>query len=226
MNKIKQNDNKQATIEKLTAFRHLDKFSHSAWNERGLNPSDEEICNKLENAFNECADSLIEAVNSDYSTKKLKSVLKQNLQNFSSSDYDTEEREFICDYFFQLSNIISVDFRDNLNSWLYGTVLSTLFKITSFFKGQDKVIETLSQDCSKCRAKLETFILRKEEGIPDYSWKIIQCNNCKEFNLLSTGPNIKETRFGNYKSIEELSKSEYNEEQANARLEQIKFFRT
>jgi hypothetical protein len=216
---------KQTTLDKLNAFRKLDKFSTSAWEERGLNPSDSEMCNRLQSLFNDCADNLIEATNSDFKPRQLKSILKNWLDSVNSSDYDTEEREFICDYFDQLSKIVSVDFKDNLNSWLYGKVLNTLFKVTSFFKGQDKIVETLSQDCTQCGSKLETFITRKEEGIPDYSWTIIQCNNCNEFNLLSTGPNIKEYRFGNYKSIEQLPKTEYNEEQANARLEQIKYFR-
>lgn len=216
---------KQTTLDKLNAFIKLDKFSSSAWEQRGLNPSDNEMCNRLQNLFNDCADNLIEATNSDFKPRQLKSILKSWLDSVNSSDYDTEEREFICDYFDQLSKIVSVDFKDNLNSWLYGKVLNTLFKVTSFFKGQDKIVETLSQDCTQCGSKLETFITRKEEGIPDYSWKIIQCNNCNEFNLLSTGPNIKEYRFGNYKSIEQLPKTEYTEEQANARLEQIKYFR-
>ncbi|MBT9395562.1 DUF4844 domain-containing protein [Hymenobacter sp. NST-14] len=216
---------KQTTLDKLNTFRKLDKFSTSAWEKRGLNPSDSVMCNRLQNLFNDCADNLIEATNSDFKPKQLKSILKSWLESVNSSDYDTEEREFICDYFDQLSKIVSVDFKDNLNSWLYGKVLNTLFKVTSFFKGQDKIIETLSQDCTQCGSKLETFITRKEEGIPDYSWTIIQCNNCNEFNLLSTGPNIKELRFGNYKSIEQLPKTEYTEEQANTRLEQIKFFR-
>ncbi len=216
---------KQTTLDKLNAFRKLDKFSTSAWEKRGLNPSDSEICNRLQNLFNDCADNLIEATNSDFKPRQLKSILKSWLDSVNSSDYDTEEREFICDYFDQLSKIVSVDFKDNLNSWLYGKVLNTLFKVTSFFKGQDKIIETLSQDCTQCGSKLETFITRKEEGIPDYSWTIIQCNNCNEYNLLSTGPNIKELRFGNYKSIEQLPKTEYTEEQAKGRLEQIKFFR-
>lgn len=216
---------KQTTLDKLNAFRKLDKFSSSAWEQRGLNPSDDEMCNRLQNLLNDCADNLIEATNSDFKPRQLKSILKSCLDSVNSSDYDTEEREFICDYFDQLSKIVSVDFKDNLNSWLYGKVLNTLFKVTSFFKGQDKIVETLSQDCTQCGSKLETFITRKEEGIPDYSWKIIQCNNCNEFNLLSTGPNIKEYRFGNYKSIEQLPKTEYTEEQANARLEQIKYFR-
>lgn len=216
---------KQTTLDKLHAFRKLDKFSTSAWEQRGLNPSDSEMCNRLQNLFNDCADNLIEATNSDFKPRQLKSILTSWLDSVNSSDYDTEEREFICDYFDQLSKIVLVDFKDNLNSWLYGKVLNTLFKVTSFFKGKDKIVETLSQDCTQCGSKLETFITRKEEGIPDYSWTIIQCNNCNEFNLLSTGPNIKEYRFGNYKSIEQLPKNEYTEEQANARLEQIKYFR-
>ncbi len=216
---------KQTTLDKLNAFRKRDKFSISAWEERGLNPSDSEMCNRLQNLFNDCADNLIEATNSDYKPRQLKSILKNWLDSVNSSDYDTEEREFICDYFDQLSKIVSVDLKDILNNWLYGKVLNTLFKVTSFFKGQDKIIETLSQDCTRCGSKLETFITVKENGIPDHSWTIIQCNNCNEFNLLSTGPNIKELRFGNYKSIEQLPKTEYTEEQANSRLEQIKLFR-
>ncbi len=216
---------KQANLDKLSAFRKRDKFSTSAWEERGLNPSDSEMCNRLQNLFNDCADNLTEAINLDFKPRQLKSILKNSLDSINSSDYDTEEREFICDCYDQLSKIVSVAFKDNLNSWLYGKVLNTLFKVTSFFKGQDKVLEALAQDCTKCSLKLETFIIRKEQGIPDYSWIVIQCNNCNEYNLLSTGPNIKELRFGNYKSIEQLPKTEYTEEQANVRLEQIKFFR-
>ena len=216
---------KQANLDKLSAFRKRDKFSTSAWEERGLNPSDSEMCNRLQNLFNVCADNLTEAINLDFKPRQLKSILKNSLDSINSSDYDTEEREFICDCYDQLSKIVSVAFKDNLNSWLYGKVLNTLFKVTSFFKGQEKVLEALAQDCTKCSLKLETFIIRKEQGIPDYSWIVIQCNNCNEYNLLSTGPNIKELRFGNYKSIEQLPKTEYTEEQANVRLEQIKFFR-
>jgi len=217
--------NKQTALHKLTIFRKREKFSAIAWEERGLNPSDDEVCDRLQNLFNDCADNLIEAINSDSNPKQLKSILKKGLDSIDSSNYDTEEREFICDNFDQLSKIISVDFKDNLNNWLYGKVLNTLFKVTSFLKGREKVVATLSQNCTKCNSKLETFIMRKEEGIPDYSWTIIQCNDCNEYNLLSTGPNIKEYRFGNYKSIEQLAKTEFTEEEANTRLQQIKMFR-
>ncbi|MCD9855278.1 DUF4844 domain-containing protein [Epilithonimonas sp. JDS] len=216
---------KQITLDKLEAFKNLNKFSYSAWEQRGLNPSANEISDKLEILFNKCTDELINAINLSLRTKQLKLILKQNLESLSSSDFDTEEREFICDYFDQLSKIVSVEFKNNLNGWLYGNLLNTLFKFSSFFKGKVKDKEILSQDCTKCNSKLETFITKKEVGIPDYSWKIIQCHNCKEFNLLSTGPNIKELRFGNYKLIEQLLKTEFNEEEAKIRLNQIKVFR-
>jgi hypothetical protein len=216
---------RQSTLEKLNAFRQLDKFSNSAWNERGLNPSDSDMCSRLESLFNNCTDNLINAIGTGQNSTKLKNILKRELRNFKSFDYDTEEREFICDYFFQLSNIIEVDFKTNLNNWLYGRGLNYIIKVISFFKAREKVIETLSQNCTSCDLKLETYIFKKEDGIPDYNWTIIQCNNCREYNLLSTGPNIKELRFGNYKSVEQLPKTEFTEELAKQRLEQIRFFR-
>lgn len=215
----------QSVQEKLLAFKRLVKFSDSAWDKRGLTPSNDETCAILENLFNECANDLIQAAKSSFKPIQFKNILKNGLSQFNASDYDTEEREFICDYFFQLSVIVSVDFKGNLNRWLYGRILSTIFKVHSFFKGQDKVIETLSQNCTSCESKLETFILRKEEGIPDYNWTVIQCLDCNEYSLLSVGPNIKELKFGNYIPVEQLNKSHFTEEQANIRLEQIKFFR-
>lgn len=218
-------NDKQEILDRLITFKKRDKFSISAWEERGLNPSDSAICNRLQSLFNDCADNLIAAINSDLKPIALKRILKKWLHSVNRSDYDTEEREFICDCFEQLSKIVLVDFKDSLNNWLYGMVLNTLFKVVSLFRRQETVLETLSQDCTKCSSKLETFIMGKENGIPDHYWTIIQCNNCNEYNLLSMGPNVKAARSGNYKLIEQLSKTEYTEDQANERLEQIKFFR-
>lgn len=216
---------KNIILENLKAFRNFNKFSNSAWEERGLNPSSNELSEKLETLFNDCTDELIKALNLNFTPKKSKDILKHSLGTLNNSDYDTEEREFICEYFDKLAKIVFIDFKDNLNSWLYGSVLNTFFKVTSFFKSQVSNKKILSQDCTKCNSKLETYIIRMQEGIPDSSWKIIQCDNCKEYNLLSTGPNIKELKFGNYKLIEQLSKTEFNEEEAFIRLNQIKVFR-
>lgn len=64
---------------------------------------------------------------------------------------------------------------------IFTVVLAYLAKVTSFFNRQDKVVETLTEECG---LNLEPYITRKEEGIPDHSWTIIQCKNCSEYNLL------------------------------------------
>jgi hypothetical protein len=214
----------QNQVDKLLLFKQRDKFSQSAWNDRGLNPSSTELCNQLTRLFDLCADNLIKAINDKYSSRQLKSVLKAGLSNFNKLDYDTEEKEFICDLIHELATIINVDFNDNLSKWLYGSVLTTLMKIQKVLK-PEKIVKTLKQPCTKCGTQLETHILRMEEGIPETSWFVVKCNNCSELNLISPGPNVKQTRFGNYQWVDTLSRYEYSYEQALTRLEQIKFFR-
>jgi len=211
-------------VNKLLLFKQRDKFSQSAWNDRGLNPSSTELCIQLTQLFDLCADELIKAVNNNNSNRQLKSVLKAGLKNFNKLDYDTEEKEFICDLFHELAIIINVDFNENLNKWLYGSVLTTLMKIQKALK-PEKIVQTIKQPCTKCGTQLETHILRKEEGIPETSWFVAKCNNCGELNLISPGPNAKQTRFGNYQWVDTLRMDEYTYDQALTRLEQIKFFR-
>jgi hypothetical protein len=110
----------QSRIDRLTAFRQREKFSDEAWNKRGLNPSAQEISLKLTELFNRCADVLIDAVGKNASDKQLKTILKSHLSNFSKRAYDTEEKEFVCDLFYELAQILEIDFTDNLNRWLYG----------------------------------------------------------------------------------------------------------
>lgn len=215
---------KEIKIGHLTHFRNKDKFSNAAWEQRGLNPSDSEMCAHLQNLFNNCADALIEGIHADLKQGELKGILKKALGTLQRSDYDTEEREIICDYFNQISKIVSVNFNNNLNDWLYGKLLSNLLKVTSYLKGKEKPVDTLTQNCTQCQAAFETIILKIEEGIPRLIL-IIQCNQCREFNLISLGPNIKEMRFGEYTLIEQLPVEEFSEEQAITRLEQIKYFR-
>ncbi len=160
---------------------------------------------------------------------KSKSLIKKELNNglsrFNKLDYDTEEKEFICDYFFDLSQILEIDFKENLNNWLYGFGLNSLMKVMAAIKGPEKVIETLSQNCTKCNSRIETFILQKQEDITYSCYDIVKCKLCGEYNLLDKGPGIKQFRVGNYETIEHLSKDEYTFEQAITRLEQIKYFR-
>jgi hypothetical protein len=214
----------QSKIDKLVEFKQKEKFSTNAWNDRGLNPSSDELCEKLTQLFNLTADNLINDINASPSSRQLKATLKQELSKFKKLNYDTEEKEFICDLFQELAIITNVDFKDELNKWLYGSVLTTLLKIKNVLI-PDKIVETIKQPCTNCGTQLETNVMQKEIGIPEYGWYLVKCKNCQELNLISCGTDIKEIKFGNYDYVEGLEKTEYTYEQALVRLEQIKFFR-
>jgi hypothetical protein len=213
------------TINKLTSLRQKDKFSDGEWEKRGLESSESELCNELNALFNDTLDDLIKAVETDAQGRQLKAILFRHLAVFHKSAYDTEEREFITDLFFQLAKIVNVDFKHQLNNWIYGIILGALIRLGSVFKKAQAVVETLSQECNNCKTKLDTFIIERGDDIPDLCWDIIQCDSCNEYNLLNKGPHIRQLRFGNYRWIEQLSKDEFNEEQAQVRLEQIRYFR-
>lgn len=214
----------QSQIDRLIEFRQRDKFSTKAWNDRGLNPSSNELCENLTQLFNSSVDNLINAINSSSSSRQLKTVLNQELSKFNKLDYETEEKEFICELFQELATITNIDFKDNLNKWLYGSFLTTLLKIKNALN-PEKIVDTIRQPCTNCGTQLESYVMRKEIGIPESGWYLVKCKNCKELNLLSCGTDIKEIRFGNYEYLETLNKTEYTYEQALTRLEQIKIFR-
>jgi hypothetical protein len=211
-------------INKLLAFRSRNKFSDKNWEARGLNPSDPDLSKKMNLLFNQIADALTDGLNHNLKEKQLKTILKNGLKMFDKADYDTEEREFICDLFFELSDIVTIDIKADLNNWLYGALLSTLQKLSKIIN-PERIIETMAQSCTKCGIQLETHVKKKQEGIPDSTWLVVKCNNCNELNLLSPGPNIKELKFGNYECVDYLNKEEYSYEQALTRIEQVKFFR-
>ncbi|MGG9962472.1 hypothetical protein [Ferruginibacter sp. SUN106] len=214
----------QEKIDQLIAFRDRDKFSTEAWNNRGLNPSDEDICKKLKTLFYYTANNLIESVEAGAPVSKLKSVLKQRLATFNKWHYDTEEKEFICDLFHELAIITEVDFKRSLNNWLYGTPLMIMLNIIRFIK-PERVLETFKYNCTGCKAAFELRILKKDAVNSTQSWAIGRCGNCREFNLISYGPGIKNSQFINYQPEEFLQKNDHTYEQALIRLEQLKFFR-
>lgn len=219
---IRMND---LNLDRLLYLLDKKKFADSEWEKRGLNPSAVQLCELMESKFNDCLNSLIPLIENNASANKLKLELKKSLKSFDKSNFDTEEREFICDYFYEISRVIEIDFKNELNKWLYGSLLSSLFNLSSFIKGKEKIVEILSQRCTKCNANLETFILQKEEGIPDSDFFIVRCKSCREFNLMDNGSNIKQLRFGEYELEEQLSRNQYDLDGAKIRLKQLQFFR-
>ena len=205
-----------ATIDKFLTFKRRNKFSAEVWIERGLNPSNDAICKHLTDFFDSCTDKVISGINNKLSNEQIKHLLEKELVNLNRSDFDTEEREFICDLFFELASYINIYVNDLLGMWMYGFIPE---------RKKRKIIEIIKQPCTRCEIELETFVEEKEEGIPEEGWRLAKCNNCGELNLLSCGKNIKRASFGNYQGLGMLKMDKYNYEQALARLEQIKLLK-
>jgi hypothetical protein len=209
----------------LDNFRHKDKFADSEWERRGLIPSDPELCSKMEYLLNQCTDSIIDLVRNNASSHTLKRTLISGLARFNRFDYDTEEREFISDYFTDLSGILSIKINNNLNAFLYGWLMVAFIKIHKIFTNPEKGIDTFSQNCTKCGSNLMTSILKTEVDNPKFGFEIVRCRVCGEYNMIVKGQWVKMAGRQNFDSIEFLSQDEFTLEQAKTRLEQIKLFR-
>jgi hypothetical protein len=207
---------KNKLIVEIESFIQRDKFSAEAWDKRGLNPSSPELCAQLNSNFNFCATKLIDAINHNASAEHLVAIINDSLNRLDKNDYDTEEKEFIGDLFFELAKNINIDLGKTLDEWLYGA------KILPLINSGRKVIETLRQPCTNCGKELETHIMQMEDGIPDHSWLIGKCFHCNELNLITLKPDINEFRFGNYEMITSLNKEDFSYEQALAKLLELK----
>lgn len=211
----------QETVQRLTQLRETPKFTDDDWDKRGLILSDSEKVNEMKVLMDSCLDELIVDVKSNSTDRQVKKTLTKGLKRFKTSNYDTEEKEFIADEFHKIGSILGLDISDTLNSWLYGSVLGTIINLT---KRKEVVLDSRSIECTKCNLTLTLKITSRREDTPNY-WIIGQCVQCGEHNLLSTGENTDELKFENFTSTEVLDSNENTEEQAKTRLEQLKYFR-
>jgi len=117
-------------VEALEQFIAEHKFSDTAWQRRGLNPSPPALCARLEGMFNDVAAKLAAQSGAGASQKELRRTLTSFLNTANRSDFDTEEGEFVCDQVARLSRMVEVDVAAALNRWLYGPILGTLVNLT------------------------------------------------------------------------------------------------
>lgn len=211
----------QEIIEKITRLREKRKFANSDWEKRGLNPSDTDKVNEMIRLMDTCLDELLTDLKSNATEKQIRKTLAKGLNRFKVSYYDTEENEFIGDEFYNIGSILGLDIADHLNLWLYGRVLGTIIGLS---KKNEVIISTQSFECTKCKLNLNVKVMAVRDGIPN-SWFIGQCNQCGEYNLLSTGENAGEIRFENFASIENFYGDNNTEQYARTRLQQIRYFK-
>ena len=198
--------------KKLNEFISTDKFSDEIWESRGLISSGIEMSNRLNIFFNKCANELLKSKKENY-----KVCLNSQLKKIDPFDYDTEEKEFIIEYFFELSEICSIDLKNELMKWMYGENITELIKSEKSSTG-----EIITNSCTNCNGALNTEIIERQKGIPDYAYIIVKCKDCSELNLIELCPDIKQFSFGNYTVETQLPKSDYSKEQALEKLMQLK----
>lgn len=218
-------NNKILALEKL---KSKEKFSNEEWGNRGLNPSEKSLCIKLEKSFNDLLTNLISANNTKKMDKEIEFIFERYFKEIKSHELDTEEREFIVDYFAEIAEILNIrSINEKLNFLTYG--IEAYNHQEAERKASEKILaeerkrhEIISIECQKCKTQLETFVLERDNDIPSFEFDIIKCVKCSEFNILDKGCGIKRYRFLNYEQIEELSKEEYDLPKALQRLEQLK----
>ncbi len=190
------------------------KFKDEVWIERGLNPSDSDLCIALEKELNAMLQNLLLQENSFPSAKI--EILNTSLQDFEKYDLDSVEKELVADYFATIADIIKVEINKNLDIWLYG--FDTNERIIS---KPLNVFKSISSPCQKCNNKLATDILKERENVEPF-WLIVQCNNCNEFNLLEFEENIDRYKIGDYFIFESIKKSVATVEDA---IEKMNFYK-
>lgn len=131
-----QNDEMKLTmtdnqISQLDSLKNIYKFTDNDWDKRGLIPPDKSLSDKMDRLLNDCLEELISTRDKNLSLKDSKKILNRGLKRFRKLDYDTEEREFIADRFDEIAKIISVDFNEELDIWLYGRLMVKFRKIFS-----------------------------------------------------------------------------------------------
>jgi hypothetical protein len=181
-------------VETVRAFLQKDHFSDEAWRARGINPSDAAVSLKLTTLLNQSTDNFTAAIEANASPDKLKATLLKGLNTFSQDYFDTEEKEYICELFYELAQMANLNMSFELNSFLCGPALAEIY-----MKQKDRnPVEIVEYSCTKCAAVLRSHIMQKQAGIPA-GWQIVRCEACDELNLLEFGNDIKEIRFENYK---------------------------
>ena len=216
--------NPDEIIGQLISFRERDKFSSEAWKKRGLPSADTVLCKYLSSHFHDSANHLIAAIRLGMPASGLKDIIRKRLSSFKKMRYDTEEKAFICELFDEMATIVGIDFRHQLNNWLYGYIVMTAKRLLRILQPAG-MVEMAKQACTGCGTVLQTHVTEKTEGREEADWLIAKCHHCGEFNLVSPGAGVSIYKCVNYSVVDHLVKQKYSHAEAMLRMEQIRVFR-
>lgn len=151
---------KNEILYTLTEFKNKPKFNHEQWTERGLNPSSDELIFILESSLNELIENISTLVGNERGNSDFTKEISKWLKKIKTHNLDTEEREFILFYLFELSEIINCDLKKIVLNWMYGPHIAELMGKQE----ESHYDEKIEQECTKCGIALESFV-KKENGV-------------------------------------------------------------
>ena len=111
---------RSASLAKLYEWRHRPYFSSLAvWESRGLIKSPDPVPWNLDSAKNTLVDALLKLTFADADEQRLITMILEHLATeLSGKSYDTEEREFLTDCFFQIAMSLELsDFEARYSEW-------------------------------------------------------------------------------------------------------------
>jgi hypothetical protein len=181
-------------IEQLDSLLKVNKFDDNAFKERGLIPSGRQLSNQMNSLLNECLEEIIEKSQNGSKPIAVSRYLNKGLKRFGKFAYDTEEKEFIADEFYKLSEILDIDFNENIDKWVYGRLL---YGVLNHLDNKDYAVQdTIIKLCTNCKDTLSLGIISYREGIAE-NWSIVKCKKCGTANAIKIPANVYEFSFIN-----------------------------
>lgn len=178
-----------------------------------------------------CIDELIEALGHNASSKELKHIMHPYIARLRRQRVaETEEREYVSEVYYELSQLVSVDISFQLNRVMYGWVLAALS--VNIFRKKKKwideciIVQTITNTCTCCGCEMKTNIVNPKESPNNEDMEVcmkavILCKICGAYNLVFITEDGQFAHSEDYYLQEELP-DHYTREQAEQRLSQIK----
>ena len=113
--------------KELEQFLELATFDFKESEFQMLKPSPAFVFVQAKHALRDCCQSL--SSNWGESNGVKLSLITQSLNNIDKGTLDTEDREYVAFYFFQLAELMRVDASFQINKWLYGVLIASIYKI-------------------------------------------------------------------------------------------------